>query len=76
MGFDGETEMFGGIGQPVLDGGFFDELAEGEVHFDRVELGGVEVEEFLLGEFFGIESGLPSWIRPSGGADVERHGRS
>ena len=54
----------------------FDELAEGEVDLDRVELGGVEAEEFFLGEFFGIEGGLPGWIRPSGGADVgERHGR-
>ena len=75
VGLDGEAEVVGRVGQPVLDGCFFDELAEGEVDLDRVELGGVEAEEFFLGEFFGIEGGLPGWIRPSGGADVERHGR-
>jgi hypothetical protein len=74
VGFDGETEMFGRVCDPVLDGGLFHQLAEGVIDFDGVQLGSVEIQKFLLSEFLWVESGLPGWIRPSGGANVEmRH---
>jgi len=47
MRFDAETEVCGRVLQPVLDGGFFDQLAEGEVYFDGVELGGIVSEKFF-----------------------------
>src|ERR1700674_6131388 len=34
MRLDAEPEMSGRILQPVLDGRFFDQLAEGKIHFD------------------------------------------
>src|SRR6266446_5790286 len=74
MRLDGEAEMLRRFGDPVLDGRLFYQLAESVVDFDSIQFRCVEVQKFLLREFLGIEGGLPCWIRPSGGADVEmRH---
>ncbi len=69
--FDGKAEVLGRFGDPVLDGRLFHQLTEGVVDFDGIQLRRVEIQKFLLREFFGIEIGLPAWIRPSGSADVE-----
>ena len=71
MRLDGEAEVLRRVGEPVLDGRFFDQLAEGEVDFDGIQLGRIEIQKFLLREFFGIERRFPARIRPSGSADIE-----
>ena len=74
VGFNGETKMLGRFGDPVLDSGLFHQLAEGVVDFDCIQSGRVEIQKFFLGELLRIESGLPSRISPSRGADVKvRH---
>ncbi len=39
---DGEAEMLGRFGDPVLDGRLFDQLAKGVVDFDGIQLRCVE----------------------------------
>src|SRR5260370_37360264 len=51
--------------QPVQDGCFLDQLPEGEIHFNRVELSGVMAEEFLLRQLGWIKIRLPRRISPS-----------
>src|ERR1700682_6449200 len=66
--------MLGRFGDPILDGRLFYQLAKGVVDFDGIQFRCVEVQEFLLRKFLGIESGLPCRISPSGSAYVEmRH---
>src|ERR1700686_3674148 len=65
MRLDAKTKMCGRILQPVLNCGFFDELPESEIHFDRIQLGRVVAEEFLLRQLFRIKVGLPCRIGPS-----------
>ena len=75
VGLYAEAEMVGGFGNPFLDGGVFEQLAEAKVDFYRVQLAGIISKKVFLGQLFGIERGLPGWVRPSGGAGKElRHG--
>src|SRR5262249_12844149 len=74
VGLDAETKMRGSAVEPFLDGRFLQQLAEREVHLDRVQLRAVMVQELRLSELFRIEGGPPAGIGPSRGADVElRH---
>src|SRR3981081_456662 len=77
MRFYAETKVRRRILNPILNSGFFDQLAEGEIYFYSVELRRVVAEEFFLCQLGGIEVGLPAWIRPSRGSGEElRHRRS
>src|SRR5260370_7537804 len=51
---------------PVLNRCFFHELAESEVHFNRIELSCVVAEKLFLREFGWVEVGLPARVGPSG----------
>src|SRR5882762_19461 len=66
--FDGEAESSRRLGQPVLQGRFFDQLPEGIVHLHRIQLGCIVAQEFFLGQFLRIEIRFPAWVCPSGGA--------
>src|SRR5207302_4280048 len=74
VGLYTEAEMFGRFRNPFLDGGVFEQLAEAEVDFHRVQLAGVVGKKIFLRQLFRIKRGLPAWIGPSGGAGKElRH---
>ena len=68
MRFDSKPEVLRGFGDPFLRGGFFQQLAEGQIHFDGVELTGVVGEKPGLRQFGGIEIRLPAWVGPPGRA--------
>src|SRR5882672_11718085 len=69
MCLDTKTEMRWSLLNPVLDGAFFHQLPEGEVHLNRVKLRGVMAEKLFLREFGRVEVGLPCWISPPGSTD-------
>ena len=71
MGFDAEEEAFRGLGDPFLEGFGLGRAAEGVVDLNRVEAGGVMVQEEPLGRLLGVESRLPSRVGETGGPGVE-----
>jgi hypothetical protein len=68
---DPKAKIFGSLRNPFLRGGFFQQLSEGEIDFDSVQLAGVVSQKFCLREFFWIKSRFPARVRPSGSADEE-----
>src|SRR5260370_21339483 len=76
MRLNAEAEVGGGLLNPVLNRGLFHQLPESKVHFNRIQLGGVVTEKFLLRELGRIEVRLPRWISPPGRSDKQlRHGK-
>src|SRR5882724_13383667 len=75
MCLDGKAEFRWRLRQPVLQGRLFHQLSKSEVHFDGIQVGGVEIQKFLLRELLWIEIRLPAWIRPPRSAREQlRHG--
>ena len=74
-GFEAEAEAGGGCGEPAFEHLCGGQGAEGVVNLDRVELGGVELEEFLCRDVGGIEAGLPCGVGPAGGSGEEARWR-
>lgn len=70
-GFEAEAKERWCCGKPVLQHGCCGESAEGVVHLDGTELGGVELEEALLGESFRVEGRLPCGVGPAGSASED-----
>src|SRR5207248_5444475 len=72
-----EAKVFGRRRDPLLDSGFFQQLAEAEIHFDGVELGRVVRQKLGLRKFLRIELWLPAGIGPARSSCVKlRHNRS
>jgi hypothetical protein len=70
-GFEAEAEAGRGGVEPAPELGCRGQCAEGVVHLNGGELGGVIVEEGAGGRVGRIEAGLPGGIGPAGGADEE-----
>lgn len=74
--FKAEAEAGWGGGEPVFEHFGGGEGAEGVVDLDGGELGGVVLEEFLLGDGGGVEAWLPGGVGPAGGSGEEIAERS
>src|ERR1700733_4098941 len=65
VSFNAETKSGRGGLYPFLGSRLLQQLAKGEVDFNRIQLRRVVLQEFCLGKFRGIEVGLPAWVSPS-----------
>src|ERR1700693_889819 len=63
--FNAETKSGWGGVNPFLGSCFLQQLTKGEIDFNRIQLRGVVLQEFCLGELGWIKIGLPAWISPS-----------
>ena len=76
MGLGGEAEVGCGAGNPVLESCGRGKAAEGGIQLHSVQLGRIEFQEFFLRQLLRKKRRLPTRVRPSRRADVERHGES
>jgi hypothetical protein len=68
---DGEDEVGGGGGSPLLVMGGALEGVEAAVELDGGKLGGGEGEFLALGELWRVEGAAPGGISPAGDADAD-----
>ena len=63
--FDPEAEMVGCLSNPFLGSGLLQQLPEGEVHLNRIQLAGVVGEELRLREFLRDRNRVSSLDTPT-----------
>lgn len=69
IGLYGKKEIFWCLLTPVLEGLLFGLMVKGIVNFNSVKVLRIELEPFIFGKLFGIESALPVGVMPARSAD-------